>query len=796
MVAKTAYPGIYIELFGGFRARVDDSEMLELPIQQSGALLAYLVLQSRQAQSREKIASLFWPEEDAEAARNRLRQTLHALRRQLAALSIDPDSLLLTTRSSLQADPTRVGSDAADFEVAIRSAAKSSDQAERIRLLTYAVLLYHGPLLPDFYHDWFVREQYRLAAVYGRALHTLTLAYDMSGDLDNAIACACREVEHNPLTEETHCHLMRLYGAKGESSAVIRQFQALERILADELGVAPSAAARKLMETLRMNGRTEAAAIPSSSPSLARTPGSMHATTPPPQSVSATRFVDSESRIPSTGVAALRRRRAILIGAASFALLVVFAGWFVRGRAAGPNRGEAYSGAAAQSAQELWVAQFAPGPGDRDSEPTDLYADAAGNAYLCGFVQTTRRDVDFLTLKYGPDGRQLWQARYNGPGNDVDRARSLAVDSLGNVYVTGDSDNGRGNGKTRLSGLDYATVKYDRNGTVLWTARYNGPSDGEDRPCKVAVTPDMGVCVTGSSWEYGTGAGRFAIAIVKYGKSGQEIWRRRYAPDPRPGYVATDMRVRPDGHIVIIGIATRNVAQAERRDFLMLEYDGSGTLVRTRIFAAFGDGHDAPHRVDEDAAANIYVVGTACDPAHPGGKMGILTLKYGSERGLQWFRWHGEAVGPAEAVLPAALAADPDGGVWVAGIRMRSPVEQMGVVLRYDGQGRLLWAHQIAGRNIQSFAPNAAALDSAGNLLVTGGASISSPNSQSRTHSEYLTVKLAPDGKELWRRLYHNRQQGIDSSLRVAAGAFGGAYVSGHSFAGETNDIVTVLYGP
>jgi hypothetical protein len=87
-------------------------------------------------------------------------------------------------------------------------------------------------------------------------------------------------------------------------------------------------------------------------------------------------------------------------------------------------------------------------------------------------------NLDYATIKYDAQGNQLWVARYNGPGNADDRASVIAVDDKGNSYVSG-SSMGSGNGTHN----DFATIKYDPNGQQLWVARYHGPGYG-DKYCQ------------------------------------------------------------------------------------------------------------------------------------------------------------------------------------------------------------------------------------------------------------------------------------------------------------------------
>ena len=66
-----------------------------------------------------------------------------------------------------------------------------------------------------------------------------------------------------------------------------------------------------------------------------------------------------------------------------------------------------------------------------------------------------------------------WNSLYNGPQSLADNNSKVAVDSQGNVYVTGSSVKTGGDN-------DIVTIKYDSAGAQMWAKRFNGPGNYHD----------------------------------------------------------------------------------------------------------------------------------------------------------------------------------------------------------------------------------------------------------------------------------------------------------------------------
>ena len=142
-----------IELLGWLRAEQGERVVTRFVTRKTAALLACLALWPRRAHAREELIDRLWPDADLDAGRQRLRQALTSLRRQLEPPGTPRGGVLIADRTHCRLNPDAISTDVADFEAACRAGR-----------LSEALAQYHGDLLPGFYEDWISDERERLAA--------------------------------------------------------------------------------------------------------------------------------------------------------------------------------------------------------------------------------------------------------------------------------------------------------------------------------------------------------------------------------------------------------------------------------------------------------------------------------------------------------------------------------------------------------------------------------------------------------------------------------------------------------
>ena len=207
-------------------------------------LLAYLLLNRDRIHPRAVLAGIFWGDYCEDKARSCLRTTLCRLRQALEPRGI-PKGTYLVTSSMGEVGFNRQSSywlDLAVFEETVnRVLRKPIERWEDhdAQQLSDCQDLYTGDLFEGFYEDWALRERERMRSLYIKSLAQLMHYKKSINACDDALACAHRILDCDPLREEIHRTMMQLYLDNGQPALAIRQYKICCEILDKELGIPP-----------------------------------------------------------------------------------------------------------------------------------------------------------------------------------------------------------------------------------------------------------------------------------------------------------------------------------------------------------------------------------------------------------------------------------------------------------------------------------------------------------------------------------------------------------------------------
>ena len=224
-----------------------DGELLRVPPgRRLQVLLAWLVLHPG-LRDRGEVAGSLWPDVLEESARASLRGALALLRRELGAAA---SGYLVATRTQVGLAP-EAWVDVREFERLV-----AAGRAEQ------ALALVRGELLEGLTEDWVyaARDQQRDRVI--EVLERLAGDAEAAGDLAEAVARTREVLSLDPLSERGHRELIRRLAAAGDRSGALAAYERARERLARELGMAPSADTRQLVEEIR-RGSPEPAVVSS-----------------------------------------------------------------------------------------------------------------------------------------------------------------------------------------------------------------------------------------------------------------------------------------------------------------------------------------------------------------------------------------------------------------------------------------------------------------------------------------------------------------------------------------------------
>ena len=227
-------------------------------------LLAYLLIESDHAHSREFLLGLLWPDLPTHAAQNNLRVTWAHLQKALGTSASDAQPYLIGDRINLSFNPLSDHElDVARFRTLIDACRlhphpDPHDCAECAARLTQALELVRGDFLEEFslgdceqFDDWLLiqREHFRLQVT--SALEQLAAFHERAGQLAEAEGTIRRLLEYDPLSEFAYRQLMRVLARADQRSAALDAYETCRRVLATELGLAPAVETVTLAEQIR-----------------------------------------------------------------------------------------------------------------------------------------------------------------------------------------------------------------------------------------------------------------------------------------------------------------------------------------------------------------------------------------------------------------------------------------------------------------------------------------------------------------------------------------------------------------
>jgi hypothetical protein len=404
--------------------------------------------------------------------------------------------------------------------------------------------------------------------------------------------------------------------------------------------------------------------------------------------------------------------------------------------------------------QQAWVARYNNGILNGTNQAVKMSLDATGSIYVLGFSQNTNTNLGYVTIKYAPNGTQLWATRYDSTNYPSATPSGFALDSSNDIVVTGNA----------------LTVKYDPNGNQLWTSPYDGAA--------VAVDSAGNSIVTGFASTFDT---------TKIAPNGTNLWSNSYV-EPNGPVISQAVVVDSGGNAYVAGSDTYDcISEGPNLNCvngpLLVKYDQNGNQLWNNVAPMNSHVTVQIEGLAIDGASNVDMLANAPNE----GPYSIYS--YTKDGSQLW-----SAPNPTYNFLSVArgIVVDSLNNAFVTGQKHDDFDANSGFgTYKVDTNGFWVWTNTYPQTPVATSAGTAIAIDAVNNVYVTGY----SPGTNGT--NDIVTIKYDPNGNMVWLQRYTSPSGGNAAGNAIAVDNNGNVYVTGYDTTAQGGtEIATIKYSP
>lgn len=232
----------------------------------------------------------------------------------------------------------------------------------------------------------------------------------------------------------------------------------------------------------------------------------------------------------------------------------------------------------------------------------------------------------FFILIFHSFKAQNFQRIFSGPGDD--RGHAVITTNDGGYAISGYTTS-FGSG-----GQDLFILKTDSQGNILWQKTYGSSGNEEGTSVVITETPDFGFVIAGSTT--GFAANSLDFYVVRVDNAGNLLWSSKYN-SPSDSEHARGIKVAANGDIIVIG--TDNADFFGSADGLVMRLDSNGNRLWSKVYG--GGVNDHFHGIEELPGGNLIISGSTTTFG-PGSTAGYV-LKLDPDGNVIWDYTYGSS---------------------------------------------------------------------------------------------------------------------------------------------------------